>query len=216
MTDPVPVVFVVDDDPSVRRSLARLLHSAGFLVETFPSAEDFLKCEPPESPSCLVLDIRMPGLSGLELQEKVTAGGFIMPIVFITGHGTVPMSVKAMKAGALDFLQKPFNDRELLDAIQNAIERGKQLREKRNEIRMIQQRVALLTPRESEVFALVVKGKMNKEIAYELGVGEKTVKVHRARVMHKMQAESLADLVRFAEKISAPPKNRPLLDQGPT
>ena len=206
MIDPTPIVFVVDDDPSVCRSLARLLHSAGFLVETFPSAQDFLRREPPESPSCLILDIRMPGLTGLDLQEKLAAAGYVMPIIFITGHGTVPMSVKAMKAGALDFLQKPFNDRELLDAIQKAVERGRQLREKRAEMRMIQQRLASLTPRESEVFALVVTGKLNKEIAYQLGVGEKTVKVHRARVMHKMQAESLADLVRFAERIGAPPE----------
>lgn len=212
MTEPNPIVFVVDDDPSVRRSLARLLHSAGFLVETFPSAQDFLRCEPPDSQSCLVLDIRMPGLSGLELQEKLAAAGKIMPIIFITGHGTVPMSVKAMKAGALDFLQKPFSDQELLDAIQEAVERGRQLREKRDEIRMIERRACLLTPRESEVFALVVTGKLNKEIAYELGVGEKTVKVHRARVMRKMQAQSLADLVRFAEKIGISSKILPLLD----
>ena len=206
MTDPPPVIFVVDDDPSVRRSLARLLQSAGFLVETFPSAEDFLRCKPPESPSCLILDIRMPGLNGLELQEKMTAAGNLIPIVFITGHGTVPMSVKAMKAGALDFLQKPFDDRELLDAIQKALDRERQLREKKEEIRTIQRRVALLTPREREVFGLVVMGKMNKEIAYQLGVSEKTVKVHRARVMSKMEAQSLANLVRFSEKIGTPPK----------
>lgn len=205
MTDPPSMAFVVDDDPSVRRSLARLLHSAGIPVETFPSAQEFLRREPSECSSCLILDVRMPGLSGLELQEKLAAAGKIMPIIFITGHGTIPMSVKAIKSGAFDFLQKPFNPQDLLDAIQKAIQRGKQLREKQDEIGRIQRRVHLLTPREREVFGLVITGKLNKEIAYELGICEKTVKVHRARVMEKMQAGSFADLVRFAEKLGPSP-----------
>lgn len=204
-----PVVYVVDDDLSVRRSLARLIQSAGFPVETFPCGEEFLKRLPPERPSCLVLDIRMPGLSGLQLQEKLAAEGRLLPIIFITGHGTIPMSVKAMKGGALEFLQKPFNDRDLLDAIRNAITYARETLFRKQEMRILRQRFAGMTRRERDVFSLVVIGKLNKEIAHELGVTEKTVKFHRAHVMQKMGAPSLADLVRFAEKLSASPNPLP-------
>ncbi len=204
MKDPAPIVYVVDDDLSVRRSLERLLHSAGFRVETFSSGEDFWAHLPPESPSCLLLDIRMPGRNGLDLQAELDRAGIFLPIIFITGHGTIPMSVKAMKAGASEFLQKPFNDRDLLEAIRRALEQGRQVLQKKEEARKIEQRLAGLTPREREVFSFVVRGKLNKEIAYELGLSEKTVKFHRAHVMRKMQAGSLAELVRFSERASAP------------
>jgi RNA polymerase sigma factor (sigma-70 family) len=195
-----PIVFVVDDDDDVRRSLERLIGSVGLEVETFASAQEFLQREPPDDPACLVLDVRMPGLSGLDLQQKLTAAGLGVPIIFMTGHGTVPMSVRAMKAGAVDFLQKPFDDQVLLDAVQQAIDRDRRTKQRQAEQLATQARIDSLTPREREVFTLVVRGLLNKQIAGKLGTSEKTVKVQRARVVQKMQAQSLADLVRMAER----------------
>jgi RNA polymerase sigma factor (sigma-70 family) len=195
-------VFIVDDDALVRRSLERLVHSVGLRVKTFSSASEFLECRRPEGPACIVLDVRMPGLSGLDLQSELVSAGLDMPVVFITGHGTVPMSVRAMKAGAVDFLQKPFDDQVLLDAVQRGIDQDRQAREEQAGQQELQDRLGGLTPREREVFALVVTGLLNKQIAGELGTSEKTIKVHRARVMQKMEADSLADLVRMGEKLS--------------
>ena len=200
MTPVVPTVFVVDDDTSVRTALKRLMQSVGFQVETFDSAQAFLKHGPNDGPACLVLDVRMPGMSGIELQQQLTRVGLGMPIVFITGHGNIPMSVKAMKAGAVDFIEKPFEDQKLIDAINLAIKKNKKFRTEQAEINDLQRRVDSLTPREHEVFILVVSGLLNKQIAFDLGMSEKTVKVHRARVMDKMKTKSLADLVRMAEK----------------
>ena len=194
-----PMVFVVDDEPSVRRSLTRLLASAGFTVEAFASAREFLARAPYAGPCCLVLDVRMPGLSGLELQETLAAAGRRMSIVFVTGHVDVPMSVRAMKRGAADLLTKPVDDKVLLAAIQRAL--AKDVADLGVEARVadVRKRVKLLSPRETEVFALVVTGMLNKQIAGELGIAEKTVKVHRARVMEKMRAGSVAELVRLAD-----------------
>jgi RNA polymerase sigma factor (sigma-70 family) len=199
------LVFVVDDDAAVRRSVERLIRSVGLRVESFASAQEFLRREPPDGPACVVLDVRMPGLSGLDLQEKLTAAELAIPVIFMTGHGTVPMSVRAMKAGAVDFLQKPFDDQVLLDAVHQALERDRQARLEGEQLQEVRQRMESLTPREREVFALVVSGMLNKQIAAELGTSEKTIKVHRARVMLKMQADSLADLVRLAEKLGVRP-----------
>ena len=198
MTCPAAMVLVVDDDASVRKSLSRVISEAGYRVETYASSREFLARVPEAGPSCLVLDVRMPGITGLELQQTLSRAVHEIPIVFITGHGDVPMSVKAMKAGAVDFLTKPFVRKDLLDAIARAV--AKDTRDLGTEARddEIRGRVKLLTPRESQVFALVVTGMLNKQIASELGIGEKTVKVHRARVMEKMQAGSLAALVRLA------------------
>ncbi len=201
MTTADVTVFVVDDDVSVRKSVARLIESMGLKVETFASAREYLKQDPCEGPACLVLDVRMPEMSGLDLQDELTSAGLSMPIIFITGHGNVPMSVKAVKAGAVDFIEKPFDDQTLLNAINEAIKRDRKSKLDQAEINEIQKRVDSLTKREKEVFALVVQGLLNKQIAFELGTSEKTVKVHRGRVMGKMQAESLADLVRTAERI---------------
>jgi FixJ family two-component response regulator len=196
-----PVVFLVDDDSSVRAGLTRLLESAGYVVEAFASAREFLAYEPSTVPCCLVLDVRMPGLTGLDLQETLAAAGRRMSIVFITGHVDVPMSVRAMKGGAVDLLTKPVDAKDLMQAIQRAV--AKDVRDRGEEARVaeIQKRVKLLTPRETEVFALVVTGMLNKQIAFKLGVVEKTVKVHRARVMEKMQARSVAELVRLAYRV---------------
>ncbi len=195
------VVFVVDDDASVRRSLARLLGSAGFEVETFASSEDFLSAAHPERPSCLVLDLHMPGIGGLDLQHRLAAAGLDPAIVFLTGHGTVPSSVRAMKAGAVDFIQKPFDGPDLLAAVGRAVDRDRGARVERREREQVRVRFDVLTPRERQVMALVVAGLPNKLVADRLGTSEKTIKVHRGRVMAKMGAASLADLVRMGEKI---------------
>ena len=198
-----PLVFVVDDDPSVRKSLARLIATAGYKVETFASAREFLARPLPAGeggPGCLVLDVRMPGLTGLALQEALTTAGHRLSIVFITGHGDVATTVKAMKGGAVDFLTKPVNDHALLSAIERAVSRARQLWQEQAKITELQDRIKTLTPRETEVFALVVTGMLNKQIASDLGVSEKMVKVHRGRVMQKMRAGSLAELVRLADQ----------------
>ena len=201
MTPADTTVFVVDDDTSVRTALKRLIQSLGLKVETFDSAQAFLEHGPHDGPACLVLDVRMPGMSGIELQHRLTRAGLGMPIIFITGHGNIPMSVQAMKAGAVDFIEKPFEDQKLIDAVHIAIQKNKKFRTEHAEIKDLQRRVDSLTPREHEVFILVVSGMLNKQIAFDLGMSEKTVKVHRARVMDKMKAKSLADLVRMAEKV---------------
>ena len=201
MTIPDTTVFVVDDDPLVRESIEQLIKSVGLNVHTFSSAQEFLDQDLPDTPSCLVLDIRMPSLSGLDLQDELVKRGLTTPVIFITGHGTVPMSVRAMKAGAVDFLQKPFEDQDLLDAIHRAIEQNKRTRLEQAEIGEIKRRVESLTSREYEVLVLVVAGMLNKQIAYDLELSENTVKTHRARIMQKMQVESLADLVRLTEKV---------------
>ena len=201
MTGPAaPLVVVVDDDPSVRKSLARLVATAEYTVETFASAREFLARLLPEGPCCLVLDVRMPGMTGLALQEALATAGHQLSIVFITGYGDVPTTVKAMKGGALDVLTKPVNDRALLSAIERAVTRARQRWREHAKITEIQDRIKTLTPRETEVFTLVVTGMLNKQIAFQLGVGEKMVKAHRARVMQKMRAGSLAELVRLADQ----------------
>jgi FixJ family two-component response regulator len=202
-----PDVFLVDDDPSVRRALARLIKSAGHQVQTFVSAREFLQTgAAAQEAACLVLDVRMPGLTGIELQRQLQTLNRNVPIVFMTGHGNIPMSVQAMKAGAVDFLPKPVKDTDLLRAIEQALARAVRDRAERNELEDVLERVEKLTPREREVMVLVVRGLLNKQIAFELGTVEKTIKVHRARVMEKMQVDSLADLVRLAEKAGIPAK----------
>jgi len=202
-----PTVFVVDDDPSVRRSVVRLLESAGLRVEGFPSGEAFLERETPWGPGCVVLDVRMSGMSGLELQRRLHATGRPMAIVFITGHGDVPMSVAAMKGGAVDFLLKPFDDEALLAAIDRAIGRDREWLHEQHELGVLRDRFARLTPREQQVFALVTTGMLNKQVAARLGTTEKTIKVHRGRAMAKMEAGSLADLVRHAERLQVTASN---------
>ena len=201
MTAAEGMVFVVDDDVGTRESLKNLIRSVGLRVEAFASAQDFLRSTRPDVPGCLVLDVRLPGLSGLDLQKRMAEVELEIPIVFITGHGDIPMSVRAMKAGAVEFLTKPFRDQELLDAIQQALDRDRNAREQRAEVQALRSRYRLLTPREREVMTLVVTGLLNKQIAGELGTSEASVKVHRQHVMEKMQAGSLAALVRMADRV---------------
>jgi FixJ family two-component response regulator len=196
-----PIVFVVDDELSVRKSLSRLLKAAGFRVETFESAREFLQRPPQEEIGCLVLDVQMPELNGLDLQRALTAADRGLPIVFITGHGDIPTSVRAMRAGATDFLSKPFGENDLIEAIERALEKAGQQSEDRAAAGEIKRRLAMLTPREHEVLLQVITGKLNKQIAAALGASEKTIKVHRGRVMQKMQVQSVADLVRLCEKV---------------
>jgi FixJ family two-component response regulator len=195
------VVYVVDDDDSVRKALSRLIRTAGLDVETFRSAREFLDRTPSDRSACLVLDVRLPGPSGLDLQAELTQGRRDIPIVFITGHADVPTSVRAMKGGAVDFLQKPFSGRELLDCIRRALLRSREERAHRAESAELRRRLAMLTRREREVLMLVVAGKLNKQIASDLAIAEKTVKVHRGRVMQKLQASSVAELVRITQRL---------------
>jgi RNA polymerase sigma factor (sigma-70 family) len=199
-----PVVFVVDDDPSVRSSLKFLISSEGLQVESFDSADAFLQRKLPDLPSCLVLDVRLRGVSGLDFQRELAARNIPIPIVFITGHGDIPMTVKAMKAGAIEFLAKPFRDQDLLDAVRIALERDRARREQEKEVADLQQRFNSLSPREQEVISMVASGMLNKQIAGQLGVAENTVKVHRSRAMEKMQAQSFAELVIMTEKLKSP------------
>ena len=207
MMDAEALVFVVDDDAPMRESLQNLLRSVGLRVEAFASAQEFLHHTRPDVPSCLVLDVRLPGLSGLELQQRLAEGDMAMPIIFITGHGDIPMTVQAMKAGAVEFLSKPFRDQALLDAIQQALARDRAAHEQRAQREDLRRRYHSLTPRERDVLALVVTGLLNKQIAGELGTSEASVKVHRQHVMAKMGAGSLAALVRMADRLglSTPP-----------
>ena len=206
MAKTIPIVFVIDDDPSVRKALSRLLRSTGYAVETFGSSEEFLQNIPDGlGPACLILDVKMPGLNGLDLQNDLQQMEYVMPIVFITGHGDIPMSVKAMKKGAVDFLTKPFDDEDLLKAVQEALKKDIVDRSEMNEKQRILQRIKSLTPREYEILTYVISGMLNKQTAYELDISEKTVKAHRGRLMAKMKADSLAELVRLAEKAGIEP-----------
>jgi FixJ family two-component response regulator len=198
------VVFVVDDDASVREAIETLIRLAGLRVETFETAQEFLRSQRLDAPGCMVLDVELPGLSGLDLQHELAAHGIKLPIIFITGYGDIPMSVRAMKAGALEFLTKPFRDQDLLEAIQQALEHDRAARQNSREIAQLRERFDALTSREREVMSLVVAGWLNKQIGFELGISEITVKIHRGRVMNKMGAQSLAELVRMTERLEIP------------
>jgi FixJ family two-component response regulator len=203
MTEPA-IVFVIDDDHSIRRAIKRLVESVGLQVALFGTAQQFLQFPRPDVPSCLVLDIRLPGISGLDIQQELVETDVPMPIVFISAHGDIPMTVRAMKAGAVEFLTKPFRDQDLLDAIQVALDRDRGRRQREAEMTALRERFDLLTSREREVVAMVVLGMLNKQIAAEIGTAENTVKVHRSRAMEKMQAQSLADLVKMVERLQSP------------
>ena len=208
MTDAEALVFVVDDDASMRASLQDLLESVGLRVAACASAQEFLRRPRPEVPSCLVLDVRLPGVSGLELQQRLAAGDRALPIIFITGHGDIPMSVQAMKAGAVEFLPKPFREQDLLDAVHQALARDRHARAQRAQMAALRRRFDTLTPRQRDVLARMVAGRLTKQIAGELGTSEATVKTHRQQVMAKMRAESLADLIRIADRLGLlPPKS---------
>jgi RNA polymerase sigma factor (sigma-70 family) len=204
MSEPNSIVFVVDDDASLRDALKSLIRSVGLQVELFGSAQEFLQRKGPNVPSCLVLDIRLPGTSGLDFQRKLTEANIFIPIIFITGHGDIPMSVRAMKAGAVEFLTKPFRDQDLLDAIHTGLDRDRARRRRDSEVAALRERFEWLTPREREVLPLVVSGLPNKQIAAEIGTSETTVKVHRSQLMRKMGAGSLPELVRMAERLGMP------------
>jgi FixJ family two-component response regulator len=200
-----PIVFIIDDDASVRKGLSRLLRSADFAVETFATAELFLERGHYDGIGCIVLDVRMPGISGIDLHDELSKADYHMPVIFITGHGNIPMGVQAMKKGAVDFLTKPFDDEELLQAVREAIDKDTQARAEHAEVHEVRERIALLTARELDVFRYVITGMLNKQVACELGISEKTVKVHRGRVMEKLGVGSVADLVRLAEKAGITP-----------
>jgi FixJ family two-component response regulator len=209
MNERAPIVFVVDDDPSVRRSIKRLIGSVGLQVELFGSAQEFLLSKRPDAPSCLVLDIRLPGISGLDFQHELAEANIHIPIIFITAHGDIPMTVRAMKAGAVEFLTKPFREQDLLDAIHLALERDRVRRQGGAEIAVLRERFESLTPREREVLPWVVSGLLSKQIADAIGTSEASVKVHRSQLMRKMAADSVADLVRMAEKMGIPIPKKP-------
>jgi FixJ family two-component response regulator len=204
MSETGGLVFIVDDDASLRESLKNLIRSVGLRVEPFASAQEFLRSKRPDVPGCLVLDVRLQGVSGLDLQKRMADSDIEMPIIFISGHGDIPMTVQAMKAGAVEFLTKPFRDQDLLDAVQHALERDRAAREQREEIQKLRRRFESLTQREREVMGLVVTGLLNKQIAGELGTSETTVKIHRHQVMEKMAANSLAELVRMSDRLGIP------------
>ncbi len=206
MNETLPIVFVVDDDSTVGVSIKRLLHSVGLEARHFTSAREFLRAKRPDAPGCIILDVRLPDLSGLDLQQELAKANIDLPVIFVTGHADIPMTVRAMKAGAVEFLTKPFREQELLEAVQRAISRHRQILDQRASMRVLQSRYELLTPREREVFPLVAGGLLNKQVAAELNASEKTIKVHRGQLMQKMEAHSLSELIRMAEQLGVLPR----------